>query len=183
MKFTAMKFIEKQGEWFAKRGINWHVSSVIMRRDESLEVTCYVHFVNSCRQDWFAVLLILENLLSTIKQGNPEVTKVYLRSDEAGCYHNSKLVSSFQDLGYRLGIEIVRYDHSEPPSGKDMCDKILCLMKAAIRRYCNEGHDVVSAQDMYTALKERPVKGTTATVCAIHAGAVLNAGDMQDLIL
>ena len=183
MKFTAMKFHEKQAEWFAKRGINWHVSSVIMRRDESLEVTCYVHLVNSCRQDWFAVLSILENLLSTIKQGNPEVTKVYLRSDEAGCYHNSKLVSSFQDLGYRLGIEIVRYDHSEPQSGKDMCDKILCLMKAAIRRYCNEGHDVVSAQELYTALKERPVRGTTATVCAIHAGAVLNAEDMQDLIL
>ena len=49
-----------------------------------------------------------------------------------------------------------------------MCDRILCPMKAAIRRYCNEGHDVVSAQDMYTALKERPVNGTTATVCAIQ---------------
>jgi len=168
MKFTAMKFREKQAEWFAKRGINWHVSSVITRRDESLEVTCYVHLVNSCRQDWFAVLSILENLLSTIKQGNPAVKKVYLRSDEAGCYHNSKLVSSFQELGYRLGIEIVRYDHSEPQSGKGMCDRILCPMKAAIRRYRNEGHDVVSAQDMYTALKERPVKGTTATVCAIQ---------------
>ena len=38
MKFTAMRFREKQTEWFAKRGINWHVSSFIMRRDESLEV-------------------------------------------------------------------------------------------------------------------------------------------------
>ena len=139
-----------------------------MRQDESLEVTCYVHLVNNCRQDWFAVLSILENLLSTIKQGNPEVEKVYLRSDEAGCYHNSNLVSSLQELGYRLGITIVRYDHSEPQSGKDMCDKILCPMTAAIRTYCNEGHDVVSAEDMYIALKERPVKGTTATVCAIQ---------------
>ena len=135
---------------------------------QNLQVTCYIHLVNSCRQDGFAVLSILENLLSTIKPGNPEVTKVYLRSDEAGCYHNSKLLSSFQDLGYCLGIEIVRYDHSKPQSGKDICDRILCPMKAAIRRYCNEGLDVVSAQDMYTALKERPVKGTTATVCAIQ---------------
>ena len=144
------------------------MSSVIINRDESLKVTCYVHLVNSCRHDWFAVLSILENLLSTIKQGNPEVKKVYLRSDEAGCYHNRKLVPSFQELGYRLGITIVRYDHSEPQSGKDMCDRILCPMKAAIRRYRNKGHDVVSAEDMYTALKERPVKGTTATVCAIQ---------------
>ena len=76
MKFTAIRFCEKQAEWFAKRGINWHVSSIIVRRDESLKVTCYVHLVNSCRQDWFAVLPILENLLSIIKQGNPEVKKV-----------------------------------------------------------------------------------------------------------
>ena len=94
--------------------------------------------------------------------------KAYLRSDEAGCYHNGKLVSSFRELGYRQKIEIVRYDHSEPQSGKDMCDRILCPIKAAIRRYCNEGHDVVSAQDMHIALKERPVKGTTATVCTVQ---------------
>ena len=168
MKFTVMKFREKQAEWFAKRGINWHVSSVITRREESLEVTCYVHLLDSCRQDWFAVLSILENLLFTIKLRHPGIIKAYLRSDEAGCYHNSKLVSSFRELGYRQGIEIVRYDHSEPQSGKDMCDRILCPIKAAIRRYCNEGHDVVSAQDMHTALKERPVKGTTATVCAVQ---------------
>ena len=167
MKFTAMKFREKQAEWFAKRGINWHVSSVIMRREEGLEVTCYVHLLNNCRQDWFAVLSILENLLSTVKTSNPGIKKAYLRSDEAGCYHNSKLVSSFRELGCRQDVEVVRYDHSEPQSGKDMCDRILCPMKSSIRRYCNEGHDVVSAQDMHTALKERPVKGTTATVCII----------------
>ena len=39
MKFIAMKFREKQAEWFAKRRINWHVSSVVVRQEESLEVT------------------------------------------------------------------------------------------------------------------------------------------------
>ncbi len=169
MKFTAMKFREKQADWFAKRGISWHVSSVVMKRDECPEVTCYVHLVNSCQQqDWFAVLSIMENLLSTLKSQNPATRKAYIRSDEAGCYHNSMLVSSFQELGQRQGIKILRYDHSEPQSGKDMCDRILCPIKASIRRYCNEGHDVVSAQHMHTALKERPVKGTTAEVCTVQ---------------
>ena len=113
------------------------------------------------------MLSILENLLSTVKTSNPGIKKAYLRSDEAGCYHNSKLVSSFRELGCLQDVEVLRYDHSEPQSGKDMCDRILCPMKSSIRRYCNEGHDVVSAQDMHTALKERPVKGTTATVCII----------------
>ena len=39
MKFIAMKFREKQAEWFAKRRINWHVSSVVVRQEESLKVT------------------------------------------------------------------------------------------------------------------------------------------------
>ena len=35
-------------------------------------------------------------------------------------------------------------------------------MKAAVKRYCKEGHDILTAQDVQTALKERPVRGTTA---------------------
>ena len=34
--------------------------------------------------------------------------------------------------------------------------------EAAVRRYCNEGHDIVTAQYMRISLKERPVRGTTA---------------------
>ena len=39
MKFITMKFREKQAECFLKREINWHVSSVVVRQEESLEVT------------------------------------------------------------------------------------------------------------------------------------------------
>ena len=37
-------------------------------------------------------------------------------------------------------------------------------MKASIKRFCNEGHDITSVSDMRKAFKERPVKGTTASV-------------------
>ena len=49
-----------------------------------------------------------------------------------------------------------------------MCDRILCPMKSAIRRYCCEGNDVISAKDMLTALSERPVRGTIACVCLVN---------------
>ena len=39
MKFITMKFRKKQAECFLKREINWHVSSVVVRQEESLEVT------------------------------------------------------------------------------------------------------------------------------------------------
>ena len=162
-----MKFRQKQSEWFGKRGINWHICCVISRKEDKLEVTSYAHLFNSCTQDWFSVLSIIENLMSIIKKSNLGITKAYLRSHEAGCYHNSSLIASLRGIGDRQGIEIVRYDHSEPQHGKDLCDRILCPMKAAIRRYCNEGHDIVTAHDMQVALDRRPVQETTAAVFCV----------------
>ena len=40
-------------------------------------------------------------------------------------------------------------------------------MKAAIRTFCNEGHDILTANDMHIALKEQQVKGTTPAVCCL----------------
>ena len=65
-------------------------------------------------------------------------------------------------------MSLQRYDFSEPQSGKDICDRILCPLKGAIRRFCNEGHDVLTASDMHTALKESPVRGCTAAVCLVN---------------
>ena len=37
-------------------------------------------------------------------------------------------------------------------------------MKLAIRRYCDEDHDILSAKDMTKALLEGPASGVTASV-------------------
>ena len=54
MKFQQMKFREKQSDWFGKRGLSWHISSVIFKVENSkeVEVQSYAH---SCTQDWYAV--------------------------------------------------------------------------------------------------------------------------------
>ena len=72
------------------------------------------------------------------------------------------------DAGKRFGLTATQNDFSEPQYGKDVCDRILCPMKSAIRRYCCEGNDVLSAKDMRTALSERPVRGTIACVCLVN---------------
>ena len=38
---------------------------------------------------------------------------------------------------------------------------------AIVTRYCDEGHDINCAANMRTALLERPVRGVSASVCAI----------------
>ncbi|CAH3179941.1 unnamed protein product [Porites lobata] len=66
-----------------------------------------------------------------------------------------------------MGIDVCRYDYSQPQCSKDVCDRILCPMKSRIRRFCDEGHDIFTAADMKRALSERPVIGTIACVCAV----------------
>ncbi|KAK3753674.1 hypothetical protein QZH41_003321 [Actinostola sp. cb2023] len=107
MKFVQMRHREKQSEWFAKRGINWHVSSVLSKNSNGqVEVSYYAHLVNSCSQDWFAVTSIVEQLLTMIHSEKPHISTVVLRSDEAGCYHNSQLLAALRDVGERVGISI-----------------------------------------------------------------------------
>ena len=58
-----------------------------------------------------------------------------------------KLCSQHRELNSwklcsRQGIELLRYGRFQPLDGKDMCDRILCLLKASIRRYCSEGQDL-----------------------------------------
>ncbi|KAK3745379.1 hypothetical protein QZH41_001409 [Actinostola sp. cb2023] len=169
MKFIQMKYREKQSEWFGKRGISWHVSTVISKQEASnnVEVQTYVHLVDQCQQDWFAVCSIFENLLKNVLESKPSIDCIFFRSDEAGCYHNNTLIVSLRDIATRLGIQVKHYDYSEPSYGKDVCDRIICPMKSSIRCYCNEGHDINCAKDMRTALFERPVKGVTACVCTL----------------
>ena len=102
-----------------------------------------------------------------IKRQKPHVSKIYLRSDEAGRYHNNFLIAAVKDFGQRMGKDVCHYDYSEPQYGKDVCDRILCPMKSCIRRFCNEGHDILTAADMKGALSERPVIGTITWVCAV----------------
>ena len=169
MKFLQLKYREKQSDWFGKRGLSWHVSTVITVNKDTgdLDIQTYTHLLDACKQDWFAVLSIIENTLKRLKSEKPEISKVQLRSDEAGCYHNNYLIVSVRDIAQAIGIEVTGYDFSEPQYGKDICDRILCPMKSSIRRYCNEGHDVISAHDMRTALTQRLVRGTSACVCTI----------------
>ena len=120
------------------------------------------------RKDWYAVTSILEDLLNLLKIDNPLLERVFLRSDEAGCYHNSSLLAAMRDVANRVGVAVDSYHYSEPQSGKDICDRILCPMKSSIRTYCNEGHDVLAALDMRQTLTQHPVKGTTAAVSIVN---------------
>ncbi|KAL9977215.1 hypothetical protein ACROYT_G014594 [Oculina patagonica] len=106
-----------------------------------------------------------EDLLHKVKQEYPLVTKAYLRSNNARCYHNGPLLLSLREVGERTGVRPVRYDFSEPQAGKDICDRKTAAIKAHMKRWVNERHNIVTAEDMKTALESHGgIKGCRATV-------------------
>ena len=60
------------------------------------------------------------------------------------------------------------YDFSDPQAGKDICDRKTAPMKAHIRRWVNEKHDVITAEDMKQALESHGgLKGCRAAVVEV----------------
>ena len=66
MKFIQTRFRKKQSEWYGKRGLSWHISSVISKNREArtVNVTSYVHMLGECNQEWFSVSSLIKDLIS-----------------------------------------------------------------------------------------------------------------------
>ena len=170
MKFLPLKFREQMTDFFGKKGKSWHVTCVIAKKEDGrMEVESFVHVFNDCQQNWFAVASICEHVLRTIKEERPQIKKVFLKSDNAGCYHNRAYLVSLRDIGVRVGIDIERYDFSETQSGKGICDRKIASMKSHVRIYVNEKHDVVFAEDLKAALESSGgIKGCRVSVVEVN---------------
>ena len=177
MKLLPMKFRETQSQWFAKRGLSWHFSAVIHQSshpDCQAEgngehvIHTYVAVLDNCKQDWFSVSCIIEEVLLTVKETHPSVSRAVLRSDNAGCYHSSSLLSTINSTSKRTGIEVTRYDFSDPQAGKDLCDHKIAPCKQRLRNYVSENNDIETAEDVKNALESPPgIAGTRVAVCKI----------------
>ena len=76
MKYLPQRYREQMSQFFGKRGRSWHVSVVIthLHNEERYEVKCFVHLLNNCNQNSFAVMSVIEHLLHTIKLEYPGET-------------------------------------------------------------------------------------------------------------
>ena len=98
-----------------------------------------VHIFDACNQDWSSVASVLESLASEIVNMEPGVKELFLRSDNAGYYHNTPLLSSATVIIARQGLVLKDFSFSEANSGKDVCDRKIAPLKAHVERYIDEG--------------------------------------------
>ncbi|XP_076111669.1 uncharacterized protein LOC143079930 [Mytilus galloprovincialis] len=176
MKFLPLAFREKQSDWFGQKGVNWHVSVCIFKdENQNLMQRTYTHTMDAVKQDWVAVASVLEHTLRTIKIQLPRINTVYLRSDNAGCYHCGSLWLAIPKITETTGITIARYDYSEPQNGKSYCDaKIAGHMRGKIRRSAASGSDVLTASDMKMAIdKHGGVTSCQAAYVAVDPNSLV----------
>ena len=112
-----------------------------------------MHIFNFCTQDNYAVASIFEHLFQSIKAEYQSISKAFVRSDNAGSYHNGPLLLCLHEVAKNVGVNLIRYDFSEPQAGKDICDPKIAPMKAHIRRFVNENTDVTTAEETNKALE------------------------------
>ena len=118
MKFLPQRYRESQSDWFAKRGISWHISVVARKIQERFQHQAFVHLVENCKQDSFTVVPIIEDTLCTLRKEHPELTTAFLRQDNAGCYHCAEMLASCEQMKSKTGIAVKRVDFSDPQGEK-----------------------------------------------------------------
>jgi hypothetical protein len=153
MKFIPLKYRESQADWYGKRGISWHISVVHYRINKVTHWQAFIHIIQSCSQDSYVVVAIMQDVLATLKSECPQINNVYFHHDNAGCYHSAHTILSCPAIAKSVGMKIVRIDFSDPQGGKGAADRLAATCKGHIRAYINEGHDVVTAENMKDALQ------------------------------
>jgi hypothetical protein len=94
MKILPKKFREKQIDWFGKKGITNHIDCVYSAdHNGEIKKVTYVTFLDNCTQDSYAVLCIFKHTLKQVRIDFPDVTTIYDRSDNAGCYSTANCIA------------------------------------------------------------------------------------------
>ena len=144
MKYLPRRFREDQSNWFAKRGINWHMGVVFHRTDSRLESLGYAHiFKKQISQDSTTTSSVILDIINDIKIKNPNINKIHIWSDNAGCYKSNDTIN----ILFHSGL-VHSMNFCEAQDGKGACDRTAATLKSGIRRYVNQGYDVVSAVQM-----------------------------------
>ena len=124
MKFLPRKFLESQSDWYGKRGIPWHISVALRKNaNDETELFTFVHTFESCNQDSSTVLAIIDDVFRQLKEIMPEVNSVYMRSDNARCYHCAFTLLSIYHVASAHVIELKLFDFSDPQGAKGSCDR------------------------------------------------------------
>ena len=162
MKWLEKKYRQSQADFYAMRGLPWHLTHVVRLQPSNLsdnysgkvfQNRTFCHCFDSCTQNGSTVVSTLQDVLMRLKQQHPEIEIAYVRSDNAGCYNGADTLLAVQKLDETTGVLIRRIDFSEAQADKGPCDGKAAVIKGEVRRYIDENHDCTTSAEFVTAEK------------------------------
>lgn len=75
MQFLPQKYRETQSDWFAKRGISWHITVVTRKVEDKLQHQTLVQIIEQSNQDSDMVVQLIIHTLTQLKREHPELKK------------------------------------------------------------------------------------------------------------
>ena len=117
-----------------------HVTVITTATDEvesqkKFDVQTFIHILQLGTQGWFSVAHIVNDLMDQLQTISPNITEIFLKSDNAGCYHCAPLLSNIYHWNVKSPIRILEYNNSESQNGKIFCDAKTAHCKMHILRY------------------------------------------------
>ena len=118
---------------------------VYRKRNGILERLPYIQiFPGQVSQDASITVAIILDVISSLVRKYPTLHEINLWLDNGGCYKSSETMSTL----FHHTTHVKTYNFCETQDGKGACERISATITSGIRRYVNDGHNVVTAQQM-----------------------------------
>eukprot|EP00951_Prasinocladus_malaysianus_P013596 scaffold103069_cov34-Prasinocladus_malaysianus.AAC.2 len=198
MKFLAMVWMETQQEFFGKAGIPWHGGMAVMKyvppEEEELEsvdlddftIVFFDFITDSKKEDGFAVLSMVEGMVTLMRDMYPERTKMGIESDGAGCYSGKFTRLSFPLLSELTGIQVMFHSTGEAQCNKSSLDghfgvagPSVAAVVASGKQNCTTAREVVIAHKKSHAILNTVVR--EVVVDRSHEGRLDSAKAMANI--
>ena len=150
-KFETRRHMEKQDQYFGKKGLSWHITVIAFKQNRKLKQFTLIHLLEDAAQDSNCVMGVVDSVLSFINV-NFEQPQVSFRSDNAGCYHSQELICLLSLFASNHKVRVLSYHFSEPQIGKDACDRKISIFKMDLIQYVNDRNDVTNIEQMKLGL-------------------------------
>ena len=150
---------------------------------QTINYVCIIDEGGSRTQDCGMVVALLDATIRHFKKGHDEITKLYLKSDNASNLKNEVVVRVLKGIeiqGPDLSKEpltVAGYHPSIPGDGKDICDLCGANCNCKVRKYVNAGNDINCPRDQALAICD----GEGIANCIVMLGPITGKqNEIQD---
>eukprot|EP00111_Clytia_hemisphaerica_P010078 TCONS_00029465-protein len=152
-KILPSQFREGQQNYFGKKGMSLHVDVFFKKEGHQLKKSVYFTALQRCDQGAADVLCLADEVLAEFRNDEPDVNSLYVKSDNASCYHGNFCAEGLLKMSKKHGFDLLRYDYNEPCKGKDQCDRESAGAKSVMKSFVDAGNDILSSTDIKEALQ------------------------------